>query len=105
MAPGVLLLGVYVVYLAYSITFIPDGHEDPVYRLSGVSRTGQLLYAASIFLCGYGALGALLALRHLRREDLRAQRFGLTALSALIFLNVLAASFPDRKSTRLNSSH
>jgi hypothetical protein len=92
-APAVLLLLIYAVYLAYSLIFIPDGRLDPVYRLSGIARTSQLIYVVAFFLL-YCAIAILVVTRRMPWQNIRDHRAGLLALSGLIFLNFLAASFP-----------
>lgn len=92
----ILALGLYLLALAWivsSFVFFPDGTRDPIFKLTGVPRKSQLLFATFLFLSYFGI--RVLALVRMRTWiELSAARMGMTLFFSLLFLNILSATVP-----------
>ena len=89
-------LGLYLLLLAwasYSFVCIPDGTQDPIFKLTGVPRTSQILLATFLLVAYLGSCG--LALIRMRPwMELNTARAGITLFFSLLFLNILSATAP-----------
>ncbi|NNE84340.1 MAG: hypothetical protein HKN28_10250 [Alphaproteobacteria bacterium] len=87
--------GVYIVYVGANFMLVPHGLEDPVYRLTGIPRTDQIIGVSVSFV----VIVLVSLIWHLARDgrpldyssSVAAKR-GTTLLLALIFLNGGVAS-------------
>jgi hypothetical protein len=87
--------GFYLVYVGANFLLVPHGLEDPVYRLTGIPRTDQIVAVSLLF----GIVVMVSLIWHLARNgrpldyssSVAAKR-GATLLLALIFLNGVTAS-------------
>ena len=89
------LYGLYIIYVGINYTVVPHGLEDPVYRITGIPRTDQIVGVSVLI----GIIVMALLIWHLARDwrtldfaSNPATRSGTTLLVALIFLNGVAAS-------------
>ena len=89
------LYGLYIIYVGINYTVVPHGLEDPVYRITGIPRTDQIVGVSVLI----GIIVMALLIWHLARDGRTldfasnpATRRGTTLLVALIFLNGVAAS-------------
>lgn len=87
--------GLYVIYVGVNYAVVPVGLDDPVYRLTGLPRTEQLVSASMLF----GLVVMALLIRQMARDgrpldfaSTPAIRRGTVLMMALIFLNGVAAS-------------
>ena len=92
-----ILAGIYGLYVLYALTnhlILPNRSWDPIYKLTGLSRTTQFLVVSMVF--GIMLLTKWLAQEKWRRPiDLTSTvelRRGIILLFTLIFLNSVAAS-------------
>ena len=89
------LYGLYIIYVGINYTVVPHGLEDPVYRITGIPRTDQIVGVSVLI----GIIVMALLIWHLARDGRPldfasnpATRRGTTLLVALLFLNGVAAS-------------
>lgn len=87
--------GLYLVYVGMNFVVVPHGQQDPLYRITGIPRTDQIVSISALF----GIFVLALLSRHLARDgrpldfaSSPAVRRATTLLMALLFLNAVAAS-------------
>jgi hypothetical protein len=87
--------GFYLVYVGANFVLVPHGLEDPIYRLTGIPRTDQIIGVSVLF----GIVVTALLIWHLARDgrplgfaSSPATRRGTALLVALLFLNGVTAS-------------
>ena len=89
------LYGVYLVYVGVNFMVVPHGLKDPVYLITGITRTNQFVGVT----VGLGTAVMALLVRHLMRDgrppdfaSSPAMKRGTILLMALLLLNSLSAS-------------
>ncbi|MDH3580538.1 MAG: hypothetical protein OEM91_07920 [Hyphomicrobiales bacterium] len=92
-APALSLYFLFLVWAACSFVFIPDGTQDPLFRLTQVPRTSQFLFATFLLLLYLGVCGFAL-LRPRPWIELRGARTGIALFFSLLFLNIVSATLP-----------
>ena len=90
-----LVYGLYLVYVGANYVLVPNGFKDPIYLLTGVRRTDQIVIA-TVAIC---FIVMPLLIQHLARDgrpldfaSSPAMKRGTRLLVALLFLNSAAAS-------------
>jgi hypothetical protein len=87
--------GIYIAYVYAIYLLVPDGYQDPVYRITGIIRFDQIVGVSVLF----GVVVMAILIHHMRQDGRLidfasnpATRRGTVLLLVLIFLNGVAAS-------------
>jgi hypothetical protein len=89
------LLIVHLAYIGFNILQEETGYNDPIYKLIGIRRQGQLNLTASLFFIISTAMFVVFIVKKIKENIVSSDnRIYIIILFNLMFLNIIAASSP-----------